>query len=37
MFIEFVRKMIRWNPAERSTAKELLTDQWLYTDCCSQE
>ncbi|KAG2417845.1 hypothetical protein HFD88_000944 [Aspergillus terreus] len=32
MFIEFVKRMIKWRPEERSTAKELLQDPWLYTD-----
>lgn len=32
MFIEFVSKMIKWRPEERSTAKELLEDPWLYAD-----
>ncbi|GES66813.1 related to dis1-suppressing protein kinase dsk1 [Aspergillus terreus] len=32
MFINFVRRMIKWNPDERSTAKELLQDAWLHND-----
>lgn len=32
MFIEFVRRMIKWHPEERSTAKELLQDPWLYAE-----
>ncbi|KAJ5365154.1 hypothetical protein N7517_008040, partial [Penicillium concentricum] len=32
MFIEFVQRMIKWNPEERNTAKELLQDPWLYAD-----
>lgn len=32
MFIEFVKRMIKWRPEERSTAKELLDDPWLYAD-----
>ncbi|CAG8900350.1 unnamed protein product [Penicillium egyptiacum] len=32
MFIEFVQRMIKWHPEERSTAKELLQDPWLYAD-----
>ncbi|GES61291.1 kinase-like protein [Aspergillus terreus] len=32
MFIEFVKRMLKWRPEERSTAKELLQDPWLYTD-----
>lgn len=30
MFIEFVKRMTKWNPDERSTAKELRRDPWLY-------
>ncbi|EAU29341.1 predicted protein [Aspergillus terreus NIH2624] len=32
MFINFVSPMIKWNPEERSTAKELLQDPWLHND-----
>ena len=32
MFIKFAKRMITWRPEERSTAKELLSDPWLYTD-----
>jgi len=32
MFIEFIRRMIKWHPEERSTAKELLQDPWLYAE-----
>ncbi|EEP79984.1 predicted protein [Uncinocarpus reesii 1704] len=28
-FIKFARRMIKWQPDERSTAKELLKDPWL--------
>ncbi|PWY62164.1 kinase-like protein [Aspergillus eucalypticola CBS 122712] len=31
MFIEFIRTMIKWNPQERSTARELLQEPWLHT------
>ena len=31
MFLEFVRKMLRWVPEERASAKELLEDPWLCT------
>ncbi|CAG9974142.1 unnamed protein product [Clonostachys byssicola] len=31
-FISFVKRMIKWKPEERSTAKELLGDPWLYED-----
>lgn len=29
LFLEFVRKMLRWVPEERQTAAELLKDPWL--------
>ena len=29
-FMSFVKRMVKWNPEERSTAKELLDDPWLY-------
>lgn len=32
MFIEFVKRMIKWRPEERSTARELLQDPWLFTE-----
>ncbi|KAJ5561485.1 hypothetical protein N7461_000246 [Penicillium sp. DV-2018c] len=32
MFIEFVQRMLKWHPEERSTAKELLQDPWLYAE-----
>ncbi|KAJ5585433.1 uncharacterized protein N7459_005233 [Penicillium hispanicum] len=32
MFIEFVQRMIKWRPEDRSTAKELLQDPWLYAE-----
>ncbi|KAJ5560908.1 hypothetical protein N7535_009105 [Penicillium sp. DV-2018c] len=32
MFISFVKRMIKWNPEERTTAKELLQDPWLHND-----
>ncbi|GFN16452.1 kinase-like protein [Aspergillus tubingensis] len=32
MFIEFIRRMINWDPQERSTARELLQDPWLHTE-----
>ena len=28
-FLQFVKKMVRWKPEERSSAKELLDDPWL--------
>ncbi|QPH01212.1 hypothetical protein C2857_005411 [Epichloe festucae Fl1] len=36
-FIEFAKRMIKWDPCERSTAKELLKDPWLSTDSPQQE
>lgn len=32
MLIEFIKRMIKWRAEERSTAKELLRDPWLYAD-----
>ncbi|KZF22544.1 CMGC protein kinase [Xylona heveae TC161] len=32
LFLNFVRKMLRWLPEERKTAKELREDPWLYSD-----
>ncbi|KAJ5804251.1 kinase-like domain-containing protein [Penicillium psychrosexuale] len=29
LFLAFMRKMVRWRPEERSSAKDLLSDQWL--------
>lgn len=29
LFLEFMRKMLRWDPRERQTAAELLQDPWL--------
>ncbi|KAG9252953.1 kinase-like domain-containing protein [Emericellopsis atlantica] len=34
-FICFVKRMLTWVPGERSTAKELLDDPWLYEDFSS--
>ncbi|KAK0390655.1 hypothetical protein NLU13_0159 [Sarocladium strictum] len=31
-FIRFVGRMLRWSPEDRSNAKELLEDPWLYDD-----
>nr|VWP02166.1 Chitin synthase export chaperone [Ganoderma boninense] len=31
LFLAFVRKMVRWDPGERASAKELLRDPWLNT------
>ncbi|PQK17463.1 hypothetical protein BB8028_0007g06580 [Beauveria bassiana] len=35
-FLEFVKKMVRWNPEERSTASNLLKDPWLYEDFAAE-
>lgn len=32
MFLDFVQKMLKWQPEKRSTAKELLQDPWLYAE-----
>ena len=37
MFIDFVKKMMTWDPKERSSAKELLEHPWLYVDLDSEE
>ncbi|KAB8256812.1 kinase-like domain-containing protein [Aspergillus pseudonomiae] len=29
LFLQFMRKMLRWRPEERESAKELLSDPWL--------
>ncbi|KAL3475675.1 kinase-like domain-containing protein [Aspergillus californicus] len=29
MFMKFIRKMLRWDPEERQSARELLSDPWL--------
>ncbi|KAJ5569564.1 kinase-like protein [Penicillium hispanicum] len=31
LFMQFMRKMLRWDPDERQTARELLMDPWLNT------
>ncbi|KAF4949127.1 hypothetical protein FGADI_9131 [Fusarium gaditjirri] len=31
-FIRFIKRMVRWSPEGRSTARELLDDPWLYED-----
>ncbi|KFH43018.1 hypothetical protein ACRE_062420 [Hapsidospora chrysogenum ATCC 11550] len=32
MFIDFIERMVRWRPEERSSTKELLSDPWLHAD-----
>lgn len=29
LFLKFMRKMLKWVPEERKTARELLMDPWL--------
>ena len=29
LFLSFAKKMLKWKPEERSSAKELLGDPWL--------
>jgi serine/threonine protein kinase len=29
VFMQFVRKMLQWDPQKRQSARELLTDPWL--------
>jgi serine/threonine protein kinase len=31
-FLEFIRKMLKWKPEERSSAEELLQDTWLRSE-----
>jgi hypothetical protein len=31
-FLEFIRKMLKWRPEERSSAEELLQDTWLRSE-----
>ncbi|KAF4450111.1 CMGC/SRPK protein kinase [Fusarium austroafricanum] len=31
-FIRFIKRMVKWSSEERSTARELLDDPWLYED-----
>ena len=33
----FITRMLKWKPDEGSTAKELLSDPWLYTDFEDQQ
>lgn len=29
LFLQFMRKMLQWDPQKRYTAKQLLEDEWL--------
>jgi serine/threonine protein kinase len=29
LFLQFMRKMLQWDPQNRQTAKQLLEDPWL--------
>ena len=29
LFLQFMRKMLQWDPQKRCTAKQLLEDEWL--------
>jgi serine/threonine-protein kinase SRPK3 len=31
MFLSFVKRMLAWQPEDRSMAKDLLDDPWLHT------
>ncbi|KAB8205359.1 kinase-like domain-containing protein [Aspergillus parasiticus] len=33
MFMQFMRKILQWDPEERQSAQELLMDPWLMTPC----
>ena len=35
--IQFVRKMLQWDPEERQSARELLTDSWLNNEVSVDE
>jgi serine/threonine protein kinase len=32
LFMEFLRKMLQWEPEKRPTALEQLEDEWLNSD-----
>ena len=36
-FLAFITSMLRWDPKERKTAKELLEDKWLNTPDTAKE
>lgn len=29
-FLQFMRKMLQWEPGKRSSAKELAEDEWIH-------
>jgi serine/threonine-protein kinase SRPK3 len=29
VFMQFIRKMLQWDPEKRQSARELLTDSWV--------
>lgn len=31
LFLAFMRKMLQWRPEDRSSARELLEDEWLHS------
>lgn len=31
LFLQFVRKMLKWKPEERMSARELMQDPWLMS------
>jgi serine/threonine protein kinase len=31
LFLNFIRKMLTWDPEVRATANELIEDEWLMT------
>lgn len=37
MFMRFVRKMLRWDPEERRSAREILTNPWLVAKQLSNQ
>lgn len=37
LFLAFVRKMLKWDPAERPSAKELVYDEWLSNTWLAQQ
>lgn len=37
LFLAFVRKVLKWGPAERPSAKELVYDEWLSSTWSAQQ